>query len=489
MTNELIVSPTARRNTLFSRLAQQVLTIPRYLPIRFTGGAVGPEEAPLRPEHFVSCIIPAYNEEEGIGAVLESLLSQTRPPDAVHVIVNNTTDDTVYESSKYEGRHRIRRRLGLMETNVYVHDIGTNLDKKVGALNYGYQIAQAEGAEFVLGVDGDTTLEKRCLEHLLDEMVGDSRIGGLSAIYAFENVKSGPVASFLLSAQKAQFAAFNMDHLLKSRTMSVLGGQCSIFRVKTLEMLCAHHHQTTPWTNDSEVEDSLLSIQIRTVGYQTKISATARAYVGPMLTLRSLYAQQVKWTAGGIKLMRQHPFHPNLRQKWTENIGMTFNIIVRLLFALLLVGSLSIGAFVFNPIWLIPPVLAWLLAVRVTASMHNRTWKDWLYSTTLAPSEVYMWLRATYFVASWWQVLNATERDNWGAQSAAESGKGGMGILWPLVVLGAVFGIVGYSWTTLSAAQQADVLAYGWPVLMVLTVMLTLGMMRKALRRHRSFTV
>ena len=197
----------------------------------------------------------------------------------------------------------------------------------------------------------------------------------------------------------------------------------------------------------------------------------------------------MKWTAGGIKLMRQHPFHPNLRQKWTENIGMTFNIIVRLLFALLLVGSLSIGAFGFNPIWLIPPVLAWLLAVRVTASMHNRTWKDWLYSTTLAPSEVYMWLRATYFVASWWQVLNATERDNWGAQSAAESGKGGMGILWPLVVLGAVFGIVGYSWTSLSAAQQAEVLAYGWQVLMVLTVMLTLGMMRKALRRHRSFTV
>ena len=43
----------------------------------------------------IGCVIPAYNEAESISSVLDSLLMQTRPPDVIHVIVNNTTDDTV----------------------------------------------------------------------------------------------------------------------------------------------------------------------------------------------------------------------------------------------------------------------------------------------------------------------------------------------------------------------------------------------------------
>ena len=39
----------------------------------------------------------------------------------------------------------------------------------------------------------------------------------------------------------------------------------------------ARHHQRTPWVSDSEVEDSLLSLQIKSAGYLTKISARARA--------------------------------------------------------------------------------------------------------------------------------------------------------------------------------------------------------------------
>ena len=36
----------------------------------------------------VGCVIPAYNECETISGVLDSLLQQTRLPDAIHVIIN-----------------------------------------------------------------------------------------------------------------------------------------------------------------------------------------------------------------------------------------------------------------------------------------------------------------------------------------------------------------------------------------------------------------
>ncbi|GAB3847018.1 glycosyltransferase family 2 protein [Nesterenkonia populi] len=444
----------------------------------------------IRPVAHVSCVIPAYNEEDSIRSVLEALLTQTRPPQTIHVIANNVSDDTVWEAEKLAGFYRSRHKNTLYETQVVVHDIGNNADKKVGALNYGWDIAKAEGAKYILGVDGDTTLHKKCLEYLLEEMEGDTRIGGLSAIYSFDPPTSrSPVRQFLVAAQKAQFADFNMDNLLRNRNMAVLGGQASLFRAEALQTAATRYHQSHPWTTDSEVEDSLLSLQIRDAGYLTKISSRARASVGAMETLRSLYAQQVKWTTGGIELMKHRPFHPNLRLRWKETTSMVFNILCRLLFVVLLVTSLSIGAFMFHPVWLIPPVAAWLLAVRVTWSMKNRTVWDWLYSALLLPAEMYMWLRATYFISSWWQVLTKVERDNWGAQASAESGRGGSGMLWPLVVITVIGGVIAYSWQQLTAEQQAGVISMGWPILMVITIALTIGMLTKVLRRHRGFRV
>ncbi|MFK5220011.1 hypothetical protein, partial [Lactococcus cremoris] len=77
-----------------------------------------------------------------------------------------------------------------------------------------------------------------------------------------------------------------------------LGGQFSIFSTRALKDVLRESHQRTPWVKESEVEDSRLSLQIKSAGYLTKISATARAHVGGMTTLRGLDGQQVKWNFG-----------------------------------------------------------------------------------------------------------------------------------------------------------------------------------------------
>src|SRR4051812_19443286 len=72
----------------------------------------------------IGCIVPAYNEAESIAEVLESLLGQTRLPDVIHVVVNNTTDDTVKIAAQYAGPH-LKEVDGIEQfTEVYVHDIG-----------------------------------------------------------------------------------------------------------------------------------------------------------------------------------------------------------------------------------------------------------------------------------------------------------------------------------------------------------------------------
>ncbi|GAA1434967.1 hypothetical protein GCM10009616_30750 [Microlunatus lacustris] len=447
----------------------------------------------------VAAVIPAYNEAETIEAVLRSLLRQTRLPDQIHVVVNNSKDETFALAAKFAGPRTSKRKPvkggERQRTEVFVHDIGENPDKKVGALNYGFSLVG--GADYLLGVDGDTTLATDAVEKLEAEIVSDTRIGGISAIYSIDDTASkGLVARLLIAGQRTQFAAFNMQNMLRGRNMAVLGGQCSIFSMKALRAVMAENHQKTPWVNDSEVEDSLLSLQIKSAGYLTKISAHARADVGGMTTVRSLDGQQVKWNYGAIDLMwpgqrgdtKGQPFHPNLRLRWAENIGMATNIFTRVAFVMLLAAALSIHAFVFSPVWLVPPVVAVLLNVRIAYSMKNRTWRDVAFAATGIPAEIYMWLRAGHFIRAWAKFLSRVKVDNWAEQARAERGSGNSHLT-PLIILGVSFVVLGYTWFQLPTLIQSSILWLGWPVLYVVTIAQTIVMIGKLFRRQRGYRV
>ena len=441
----------------------------------------------------IGCIIPAYNEEESIGSVIESLLAQTRLPDVIHVIVNNTTDKTVEVAAGYAGAHSSVVDGVEQFTEVYVHDIGKNPDKKVGALNYGFTLI--EGMDYLLGVDGDTVASEKAVEQLEEEIVSDSRIGGISAIYTIDpDPIQGTMAKFLISGQRAQFAAFNMQNMLRGRNMAVLGGQYSIFATKALRDAMTQNHQTTPWVKDSEVEDSLLSLQIKSAGYLTKISARARADVGGMTTLRGLDAQQVKWNYGAIELMwpgqrgdtKGQPFHPNLRLRWLENASMAINAVARVMFILLVVAAVSIDAFVFSPVWLVPPVVAAALNVRIAMSMQGRTRRDILFAALIVPAEMYMWVRIGHFLRAWTKFASKKQVDNWAAQAKAERGAGNA-YLTPLFITVAVMIALAAVWVQLSIVVQSTVLWVAWPLLGTIAVLQTLGMFGKLVRRHHGY--
>lgn len=444
----------------------------------------------------IACVIPAYNEEETIAGVLDALLSQTRPPEVIHVVINNTTDETFYIARRYAGEHVSTHHDDIFTTYVFVHDIGKNLDKKVGALNYGFAKV-ADSFDYLLGVDGDTILEPDAVERLEAEAETESRIGGISAIYTVDPRSSrGLVSSFLTTGQRAQFAAFTMDNLLRGRNMAVLGGQCSLFSIQALKDVMTANRQSTPWVSDSEVEDSLLSLQLRSIGAATKVSATARASVGGMHTVRALDGQQVKWNFGAIDLMwpgqrsttAGQPFHPNLRLRWIENASMFFNITIRLGFLLLLSASLSIGAFVFSPWWLIPPAVATLLNLRIALSIKGRGARDIWFALLFFPAEIYLWMRMGHFLRAWAKFFGKAQTDNWAAQAKAERGREAA-YLAPLAIGAVVVGGAMYAWFQQSPAIQSGILSLGWPMLYITTLVMTLLMIRKAVRRHHGFTV
>lgn len=440
-----------------------------------------------RDHPLIGCVIPAYNEEDSIAAVLESLLGQTVIPDEIHVVVNNSTDGTVAEAKRFAGIHR-KECLGMPITcAVYVHDIGENSDKKVGALNYGF--AMVEAFDYFLGVDGDTIAAPDCIELLLAEIRADRHIGGVSAIYSIDDRQiHGPLRRWLVAGQRQQFAAFNIKAMQQKREVPVLGGQFSIFSIAALRQVMEAENQPTPWIMKSEVEDSLLSLQLKSAGYALKISAGARANVGGMLTMRALDGQQVKWNAGAVELMRTYKFHPCLRQRWFEHIAMFFNAYNRFAFFFLLISSLRIGAFVFFPIWLIPVAAAVLLNVKVALKMDNRNLKDILFALLFLPAEVYLWIRIAHFLRGWWKSLFGRKSDNWAAQARAEKGKGRAYLIpwvaWWLLSLAAValMALAPLAW-------QTRILFWGWFTLAIITACQTLAMLFQLLRPTRGYRV
>ncbi|WP_300679429.1 glycosyltransferase family 2 protein [Nocardioides sp.] len=466
----------------------------RALPTE-TSWAEAPAAPATKRRPTVGCIVPAYNEATSIAGVLDSMLSQTRRPDAIHVVVNNTTDDTARIAAWYAGAHEMVINGERIITEIHVHDLGAMDDKKVGALNYGFRLV--DGMDYLVGIDGDTTADPRAVEYLIDEMESDPTIGGLSAIYSIDDTAiDGLMAKFLICGQRAQFSSFNMRNLLKKRQMAVLGGQLSIFSMEALHAVAAEGHQIEPWQTVSEVEDSLLSLQIKSAGYKTMISKDARANVGGMLTLKSLDAQQVKWNHGSIDLMwpgerngyRGQPFHPNLRLRWLDNIAMFLNGLTRVGFGVLLACSLLLHAFVFTPLWLLPPLLGWALNLRIAHSMGQRNKSDYLFAGLFFPAEFYTWVRLGHFVRGWWKFFFNRASDNWAAQARAESGRAGNTYLLPLIVtvVASVLGVVVYD-LFFSSAVKSNVLWVGWRALGVITVIQTLMMAYQLFQPYKGF--
>ena len=157
---------------------------------------------------------------------------QTRLPDVIHVIINNTNDDSPEIASHYAGPHtRMTPRASSTTVSRPRHRQEPRQEGRRAQL----RLLPRRGLDFLLGVDGDTTPEPDAVEALVGEITSDDRIGGISAIYSIDDsALEGVMARFLIAGQRAQFSAFNMQNLLKGRNMAVLGGQFSIFSTRAL---------------------------------------------------------------------------------------------------------------------------------------------------------------------------------------------------------------------------------------------------------------
>jgi len=357
---------------------------------------------------WVVAIIPAHNEADSISITVRSLLSQSRPPDLIVVAADNCSDGTVAQVEAFS------------ELNVLVFETVDNKYRKVGALTQAWK-GYCQDADYVLGVDADTRLETPCIEQLLAEMEDNPYLGGLMARYTFDNSHAHTIfARLLVRMQRMEFAGWTMDILRRDRRTYVLGGQATLFRRDALADVQAKAQRDSPWSTTAQVEDMELTWKLDEYGWETRCSAEARAYVGPMVTMKSFWAQRRKWDAGVVEILLANGFSKVTRYPWRIQAKMVLDLVIRVLLITLLTLALFRDSFVWSWIWLIPPIIAIFLNLRIVWSMPNRTVGDILTAIILFPAEMYLWFRLGTWTISWITTMSGSKRDGWAAQYKAE---------------------------------------------------------------------
>ncbi len=455
-------------------------------------------------------IIPAHNEAETITDTLEQIVTQSRRPDKVVVVADNCTDDTEKVVLAFARKHPVVELMTTID----------NKERKVGALNRAW-LLYSRGFDVIACVDADTVLWNDVLAELEAELVPRTRCAGVMAKYTFDqdwvppdvvsNTKepsrsSGkeikPVAAArlpwktrqLVRAQRMEFTSHTLDLLRRKRQTYVLGGQATLFRQNALVHAAYLNNGYGPWSSDTEVEDMELTWRFQDLKFETLVSSTARADAGAMYTPKALWAQRRKWDEGTIRLLLRYKIRRQTLYPWMQQMKMGLDLVVRLLFILLLTVSISLQSFRWSWVWLIPPLLAILINLKVATKAPRRRAADFIFALLYFPAEIYLWFRLASFVASWGAALTGPGRDNWARQRQAEGGAStgsaaGVLLLGSLCML-VVAMVIG---TSVAPRWLADnIVNVGWFLMKTLTITLTITMAFKLIsmilrdRRHEA---
>jgi cellulose synthase/poly-beta-1,6-N-acetylglucosamine synthase-like glycosyltransferase len=339
-------------------------------------------------------LVPAYDEEQSIGATVHGLLAQQTPDwlelaDVV-VVANNCHDRTSEIVRTYP---------------VTLAEIPENPHRKAGAVNYGW-LHYGRDADYVFTMDADTVLMPDTLTRLAQELEANSELGGVCARYW---AKDGH--GLLWRLQRLEYTRYDDLRELRGWGVSVLSGAAVMYRQEALLGVLHLCGRQEPWDNRSLIEDYALTLDLKAQGWRVRAARNAHVLTEPPQTLNRLWAQRLRWGRGGMDECRKRGWTPATRQDIVAYGLFLVSAMVRALWIAMLTAM-----FVFHVplryslIGLVP--VAAMLTERITSAwrLKDKCWRDLVLVLTLVVEDFYGFFLEACTVVSAWKCMRRREQ-------------------------------------------------------------------------------
>ncbi|GAO40134.1 hypothetical protein SCH01S_43_00350 [Sphingomonas changbaiensis NBRC 104936] len=240
------------------------------------------EQAPaIRPDRFVSVLIPAFNEARVIEASVRRVLASIAVQLEVIVIDDGSKDgtgDIVERAFANEPRVKLLR----LENG-----------GKARALNHGLALARGE---FIVALDADTQFPRKTIARLV-RWFSDPEIGAVAG-----NAKVGNRVNLVTRWQALEYiTAQNLERRALARldAMTVVPGAVGAWRAEALR-------QVGGYPPDTLAEDQDLTIAIQRAGWKVRYDQDAVAFTEAPETFRALAKQRFRWAFGTLQCLWKH---------------------------------------------------------------------------------------------------------------------------------------------------------------------------------------
>ena len=234
----------------------------------------------------VSIVIPAYNEEAGIEAVVQSA-------DAAAGLYPGETEILVANDGSRDGTlERARAAIGLLR-----HASGAVIDLPHGGKSNALNGALAASTgEIIIRIDGDARIS--------------TTLGFGAMVPHFADPEVGGVQGLILPLQqdgwtrKLRFMEIAWNHLylrramMATRSTQVVDGAFCAYRRADLVRLGGW----VAWNG----EDTEITLRVQRIGYRTRFETGAAAFEDVPADYESLRKQRIRWNRGGLFAHRRH---------------------------------------------------------------------------------------------------------------------------------------------------------------------------------------
>jgi cellulose synthase/poly-beta-1,6-N-acetylglucosamine synthase-like glycosyltransferase len=285
----------------------------------------------------VAVVIPAFDEEDQIGATIRAL-RRSDPAPAEIVVVDDGSSDLTAEIACAHLRGAAGASLLRAADN----------RGKASALNAGIAATQSE---LIATVDADTRLDPRALSAAAARLMAMG-----TAAVAFD-LQVEPAQSLLSRIQAQEYAAsLNFERAGQSLAgaISVLPGAATLFRRDTLG--------DAPFRRRTLTEDADLTLELVLAGASVTLETRALARTAAPAELRALFRQRVRWATGHIQCVLYHARDAGARSGRAQFAYLNF-VVGTLSPFLSTVATACLAMFGSGPVL----GLTWLEAVGVTA--------------------------------------------------------------------------------------------------------------------------